>query len=58
MGTEGRIEMQRLWKGNRYQREESREKKRESGRVCRGLLKMLVVTDRAGWSSDQFQILL
>lgn len=28
MGTEGRIEMQRLWKGNRYQREESRGKKK------------------------------
>lgn len=41
MGTEGRIDIQRLWQGNRYLREKSRGKKRERGRggVWRGLLK-------------------
>lgn len=61
MRTEGKTEMQRLLKGNRYLWEQSRAEKktqRGRGRVCRVLLKMLVVTNGAGWSSARFQILL
>lgn len=36
MGTEGRIEMQRLWKGNRYLWEESRGKKKKKKRKRKG----------------------
>lgn len=39
MGTEGRIEMQRLWKGNRYQREESRGKKKRKWKSVQGATK-------------------
>lgn len=50
MGTEGRIDMQRPWKGNRYSKEKSGKKKqkRERGRrgVWRGLLRKTVVTDK------------
>lgn len=49
MGTEGRIDIQRLWKGNRYLREKSRNRKRGRG-VWRGLLKKTVVRDKSGWS--------